>query len=208
MSVDAPDETPDWLNLDPNEEIQWWAGPALPSVADRLAIGIITIPLLGLGLLILAQTLLYLKSTDYVVTNQSLYVKDGILHTNVESIDLDKIQNTNFTQRFMGKQLNFGTIEFSTAGSTGFELAFENIADARTVEDRISQLASGHSDDDPSTDEAPVEELLELLIEELQATRAALESIDSRPRTNDVDAGQIDLGNDPDESASGTEEAE
>ena len=173
---------PEWLSPDEGETVEWVGEPELASKASELVWGILLTPLLGLGLLIAIPAYLQVKNTDYVVTNQSLYTKSGILSTNIQGVELDKIQNTEYSQTFFEKQLGYGTVGVATAGTGGTELEFEAIADAREVQELIRDRAkayrdsAGRSENDP---ERPGEAPMDELADELRRTREALENVDS-----------------------------
>ena len=194
---DAPASTPtdqpvpEWLSLEDDEEIQWIGEPVPVSIVGTAVWGVVlTVVLIGfLILLMLPFSWLSLKNTDYVVTNKSLYVKKGILGTNIESVGLDKIQNTEYSQSFWGKQFGFGSIDISTAGSSGAEISFQNVEDARGVRETISGMVSEygaeHRRSSPTNDEttdptvaADTADRMDELVEELRGTRRAMERIE------------------------------
>lgn len=184
----ADDEVPEWLSLDEDEEIQWLGEPVPVSIVGTAVWGLLlTVVLIGfLILLLLPFSWLSIKNTDYVVTDKTLYVKKGVLGTNIESVALDKIQNTEYSQSFWGKQFGFGSIDISTAGSSGAEISFQNVRNASDVREKISTLsdeyASGRSSAGSDDATAPAigatEEGLAELIDELRATRQAMERIE------------------------------
>lgn len=172
----------EWLSLDDGEEVAWTGEPELASRAGQFATGAIMLPLLGLGLLILVPTYLQVKNTDYVVTNQSLYRKDGVLSTNITSVELDRIQNTEYSQSFTEKLLGYGTVGISTAGSSGTEMEFEGIGDAEEVRDAIRKLSKRYreSGSDAGGDaEGRTADHMAELADELARTREALEAVDA-----------------------------
>jgi membrane protein YdbS with pleckstrin-like domain len=172
----------EWLSLDDGEEVAWTGEPELASRAGQFATGAIMLPLLGLGLLILVPTYLQVKNTDYVVTNQSLYRKDGVLSTNITSVELDRIQNTEYSQSFTEKLLGYGTVGISTAGSSGTEMQFEGIGDAEEVRDAIRKLSKRYreSGGDAGGDaEGRASDHMAELADELARTREALEAVDA-----------------------------
>ncbi|WP_144923250.1 PH domain-containing protein [Halorubrum salsamenti] len=194
---DAPASTPsdravpEWLSLDDDEEIQWIGEPAPVSIVGTAVWGVVlTVVLIGfLILLMLPFSWLSLKNTDYVVTDKSLYVKKGVLGTNIESVALDKIQNTEYSQSFWGKQFGFGSIDISTAGSSGAEVSFRNVDNARSVRETITGLTNEYAAEnrrlsppgdetmEPAVDTATAERMDEL-VEELRGTRRAMERIE------------------------------
>lgn len=185
------DEVPEWVSLDDDEEIRWMGEPVPISIVGTAVWGLIlTVVLIGfLILLTLPLSWLSIKNTDYVITNKSLYVKKGIMSTNIESVGLDKIQNTEFSQSFWGKQFGYGSIEISTAGSSGAEISFQNVRNAGSVRETINTLgneyASGASRSETSGDSTAAATGttgagLDDLIDELRGTRQALERVERR----------------------------
>ncbi|PSP25970.1 hypothetical protein BRC64_12685 [Halobacteriales archaeon QH_10_67_22] len=182
----------DWLSLDPGEEVQWVGGPTNLRIISTVVWGIVLIPfLLGLLILLFAPlTYLNIKNTDYVLTNRSLYVKEGVLSTSIETVDLDRIQNTDFTQSFWGKQLGFGTIEVSTAGSSGADISFSGVEEAREVRDRIARAQREYAGGDRGTSDGTGgggsvgqtagADQLDQVVAELRATREALERVEAK----------------------------
>jgi membrane protein YdbS with pleckstrin-like domain len=205
----------EWLSLEPDEEVVWVGEPTTLRLVGTVVTGILLIPFLIGIIVLLAAPFSYLgiKHTDYVVTNRSLYVKKGVLSTNIESVDLDRIQNTEFTQSFWGKQLGFGTIEVSTAGSAGADISFSDIEDAREVREQVSKVqrefgggsggrdGTGGGERAARARQAASADKLDELVAELRATREALERVEEklseRPRDaagSDDAGGEIDSG--------------
>lgn len=186
MSVPDDDARPTWLSLDPDETVEWVGEPAFVSVVPAILVGILFVPLLGIGLLIIVGAVLSVKNTDYVATSESLYVKRGILSTNIESIGLDKIQNTEYYQSFPGKQFGYGSIDVSTAGSSGAEITFRAVADAAETRELVNRLSNraGRRTGAESIDESPDEPWVDDLLAELTATREALESVERALRAD------------------------
>jgi len=183
--AEATETPPEWLSLDPGEELVWTGRPAFETLYGQLVTGaLLTVVLIGF-LILLGVPFAYLRiqNTDYVVTTESLYVKSGIFSTNIETVDVGRIQNTEYNRSFWGKQFDYGTISISTAGSSGAEISFEGIPDAPAVRDRITELQRHHAGRGDAGDESDAEtpasaEQLTELIEEVRATREAFERIE------------------------------
>lgn len=129
----------DWVSFDDDEEILWHGAPDELSMVPAVLVGIPLIPLIGIGLIIIAASYLQIKHTDYVVTNKRLYKKQGMLSRNVIKIDVDKIQNLSFKQGVLGNLLGFGSVEISTAGGGGVQMRFRWIEEPREVHDLITK---------------------------------------------------------------------
>lgn len=192
LSTDG--ELPEWLSLDDDEEIVWIGQPAFETLYGTIVTGVALLVVLVGVLILLGVPFSYVRitHTDYVATNKSLYVKRGVFSTNIETIDLDRIQNTEFNQSFWGTRFGYGKILISTAGSSGAEITFDGIPDAPTVRDRINELRNERRErrDDGTGGvrasagsagqvAAPATEAqLDELIEEVRATREAFERIE------------------------------
>ena len=196
---------PEWLSLDPDEEVVWTGQPAFETLYGTIATGLVlTVVLIGF-LILLGVPFAYfrIQNTEYVVTTQSLYVKQGIFSTNIETVDLDRIQNTEFNRSFWGKQFDYGSISISTAGSSGAEISFDGIPDAPAVRDRITELKRQRTEREGGEGEggdrpASADQLAEL-IEEVRATREAFERIERRLADGEGDGGGED--DDPDDQS-------
>ncbi|MFB6081171.1 MAG: PH domain-containing protein [Haloferacaceae archaeon] len=184
----------EWFSPDPDEEVIWAGQPAFETLYGTIATGLVLAVVLIGFLILLAVPLSYLgiRNTDYVVTTKSLYVKSGVLSTNIETVDLHRIQNTEYSQSFWGKRFGYGRIAISTAGSSGAEITFKGIPDAKAVRDRIAELQTSRGrrgDDgtaggrgsgergDAAAQPASADRIDEL-IAEMRATREAFERIE------------------------------
>jgi len=215
-SESDPDEAapPEWLSLDPGEEIVWMGRPAFETLYGTILSGLLlTVVLIGF-LILLGVPFAYLRiqNTDYVVTTESLYVKSGVFSTNIETVDLDRIQNTEYNRSFWGKQFDYGSISISTAGSSGAEISFDGIPDAPAVRDRITELQRRRAErgDRPGPDgdrarDAPASaDQLAELVEEVRATREAFERIERHLVDGELASeGTVDEGSNGDDERSG-----
>lgn len=192
---------PEWLSLDPGEEVVWIGRPAFETLYGTILSGLLlTVVLIGFLILVgVPFAYLRIQNTDYVVTTESLYVKSGVFSTNIETVDLDRIQNTEYNRSFWGKQFGYGSISISTAGSSGAEISFDGIPDAPAVRDRVTELQrrhSGRGDDGTGGDRegatpASADQLAEL-IEEVRATREAFERIERHLVDGELPASAAD----------------
>lgn len=153
----------DWINLDEGEEVLWEGEPRMKSIIPALIIGIPT-SIIGIGLLIIIGAYLQIKNTSFVVTDQGLYKKQGVISRSVQKIGFDKVQNISFSQGIFGTQFDYGNIEISTAGGSGVEMRFNSINNPREVEKIINKhLQKERKDTETREGEDPVvEELKEI----------------------------------------------
>lgn len=129
----------DWLSLDSGEGIIWQGQPRTKSIIPAVIIGLPT-ALLGIGIFIILGAYLSVKNTEYVVTDEGVYVKKGILSRSVQKIGFDKVQNISFSQGILGNHFGYGSIEISTAGGSGVEMRFRSIENPKDVQEKINNL--------------------------------------------------------------------
>jgi uncharacterized membrane protein YdbT with pleckstrin-like domain len=135
------------MDLHPDEEIVFEGHPSwravlsfyIGGVAGALVIAVIlwlaasaflaiVVGAVLIALVILAG-LIKRTATDYMVTNQRLYIRRGILSKKVQQTRIDRVQNVNTEQRFRDRLLRVGTVDFDTAGTDDSEFRFVGISD-------------------------------------------------------------------------------
>jgi membrane protein YdbS with pleckstrin-like domain len=185
----------EWLSLDDDETIVWSGGPDRRTLIPAFAIGI-PLSLVLIGLVIIVAESLRVRNTHYVVTDSAVYKKTGVLSRDVKRIDHEKVQDISYNQSALGATFGYGTVELTTAGGSGVEMAFKAVPDPRTVQQRISEQLKRHWGSD---DGGPREDVLEEILAELRAIRTAVDapepnsSADSAP----PESGTRDAGEKP-----------
>ena len=61
---------------------------------------------------------------DYVVTNQRIRIRRGILSRREQSTFIERVQNINTSQSLLERLLGVGTVDFDTAGTEAKEASF------------------------------------------------------------------------------------
>jgi uncharacterized membrane protein YdbT with pleckstrin-like domain len=86
-------------------------------------------------------------ATDYMVSNQRLYIRRGIFAKHVQQTRVDRIQNVNTDQRFRDRILRVGTVDFDTAGTDDSDFKFVGISNpvrvAQEVDRALRDLGAG-----------------------------------------------------------------
>lgn len=160
----------DWVSLDSDEKVEWSGKPRIVSIIPAIVMGVVLLPLAGLGMVVMLASYLQIKNTDFVVTNQGLYRKQGVLSRSVQKIGFDKVQNISFNQGVLGKYFGYGNVAISTAGGSGIEMSFNSIESPKEVQELINRhIRSG--DEDKRTER---EIMLEML-DELKKIREIVE---------------------------------
>ena len=175
----------EWLTLDDGEEVLWASTPHKSSLVSALVIGI-PLSFVLIGIPILVGAYLSFKNTNYVVTTRGLYRKRGIVSRDVKQIGFDKVQNISYSQTAIGARLGYGTVEISTAGSSGVELRFRNIPTPAGIQELISREIERREDDNRET-EGDVDDTLDAILTELRGIRQALDGEIADAETDEAD---------------------
>ena len=101
--------------------VSGWA--PVPSII----IGIITIPLFGLGIIIILSAVFTYISTELAVTNKRVVAKTGFIKRSTIELNLSKVESIQVHQGLFGRILNYGSLVVSGAGNP--QAPIPNIAD-------------------------------------------------------------------------------
>ena len=91
----------------------------------------------GIGVVVLAVVLVigFLRrwGTTYVVTNERLNIRRGILARRTQETRLERVQNVNTEQGVLDRLLQIGTVDFDTAGTDDSDFTFAGVAQPEKV---------------------------------------------------------------------------
>jgi uncharacterized membrane protein YdbT with pleckstrin-like domain len=104
---------------------------AIVALAASVAIGVIV----GVVLIALVILVGFVKrmATTYMVSNQRLYIRRGILAKRVQQTRIDRVQNVNTDQSLMQRILRVGTVDFDTAGTDDSDFTFHGLSNPSRV---------------------------------------------------------------------------
>ena len=122
------------------EEILWQGGRSPLSLLSYWIVGVLTLPLLGFGLIIILLGVIKIYRKRYYITNERIKSEVGFLSRVMRDAELDKIQDTLVTQNIFGRLLNYGDLHFSTAGSGGYEIYFQSVANPEDIKSKVRDL--------------------------------------------------------------------
>jgi uncharacterized membrane protein YdbT with pleckstrin-like domain len=96
------------------------------ALAASVGVGILV------GAVLLAIALLYgfikRMATVYMVSNQRLFIRRGILSKRVQQTRIDRVQNVNTDQSLLERILRVGKVDFDTAGTDDSDFVFAGIS--------------------------------------------------------------------------------
>ena len=101
------------------------------ALAATLAVGIAV----GVALVLLGVLVGFIRrmATVYMVTNQRLYIRRGILAKRVQQTRIDRVQNVNTDQSLVDRILHVGKVDFDTAGTDDSDFVFAGVSNPSEV---------------------------------------------------------------------------
>jgi len=132
-----------------SEDILWeghanfwrYAGQIFWSILIGLIVAVFTF---GIGLLIMPfwWWAIYAerKKRKYIVTNKRVKVEFGLFTKSTKEVRIRDIKSINVVKKGMAGLFGIGTLEFSSAGGSGVEVAFEAINNAQKIKDMVADL--------------------------------------------------------------------
>ena len=107
------------------------AGFAASLIEDDSTLGVAV----GVGVFVVVLIVGFIKriATQYLVTNERLHIRRGLIARHVQETRLERVQNVNTDQGVMERILQIGTVDFDTAGTTDSDFSFTGIAQPERV---------------------------------------------------------------------------
>jgi uncharacterized membrane protein YdbT with pleckstrin-like domain len=91
---------------------------SLWSMWHLIALGIVLLPLFGLGLIFLVMAYVRYRSTELAVTTKRVIVKHGFIRRQTVEINLGKVESIQVDQGVVGRLFDFGTLVISGTGTS------------------------------------------------------------------------------------------
>jgi uncharacterized membrane protein YdbT with pleckstrin-like domain len=117
------------LAIVPSGDMQQWL---------RLAIGVVGA--IVLVWFVLAPVLVW-KTTHYVITNQRVLIRTGVLNHTGRDIPMQRINDVAFEQTLLDRIIGAGTLQVESAGETG-QTVLKNIPHSDKVQQTINHLVN------------------------------------------------------------------
>src|SRR5438105_72676 len=105
-------------NLMSEEIVRYRASVSKWSLAPLIIIGVLLLPLLGLGLLLFLAAWIKYRTTEFAVTDRRIIAKTGLVSRKTIEMFLDKIESLNVDQGILGRVLDYGSVTIRGTGST------------------------------------------------------------------------------------------
>ena len=131
---------PSWRGL-----LSFYLGGVAGAVVIAVVVGLVTSFFVGLvaGVVLVTAVLAFglfkRMSTTYLVSNQRLYIRRGMLSKREQQTRIDRVQNVNTEQSLRERMLRVGTVDFDTAGTDDSEFRFVGIASPAEVVNAVDR---------------------------------------------------------------------
>ena len=103
----------------------------------------------GIGVVVLAVVLVigFLRrwGTTYVVTNERLNIRRGILARRTQETRLERVQNVNYRQSVFQRVMQIGDVDFDTAATDDYNFVFVGVAEPAAVVHSVDQATGTHT---------------------------------------------------------------
>ena len=144
------------IPVDASESVEWTGRPRITTILPAVVVGVL-IAVGGVAASVIGETLLFLvfvpfalaipvwqyfalQGVQYIVTDEALYVKRGVLARSVTQANLETVQNSSFEQDITGSIFGYGSVTFEIAG--GDDLSFRAIEDPRSIRGLVDRAVS------------------------------------------------------------------
>lgn len=113
------------------------AGPVLASPFSPLFVPALVLVLLAPA----AFRWLALENTELAITDQRVYLRRGIVSTNVNQVAYDKVTDISYNEGVLGRLLGYATLEVNTSGSTAKPIKVPGLTEGLALK-RLIERAS------------------------------------------------------------------
>ena len=89
---------------------------SLWSLWHLFALGLLLLPVFGLGLIFWVLAYVRYKTTELAITTKRVIVKHGFIRRRTVEININKVESIQVDQEILGRMFNFGTLVVAGAG--------------------------------------------------------------------------------------------
>lgn len=89
---------------------------SLWSLSHLFALGIVLLPVFGIGLIFLVVAYVRYKTTELAITSKRVIAKFGFISRRTVEINIKKVESIQVDQGILGRVFNYGTLVISGAG--------------------------------------------------------------------------------------------
>ena len=103
--------------LTKDEVVQYEGRISLWSLTHLIVLGVLLLPLYGVGLILLAMAFIRYKTTELAFTNKRVIAKFGFISRQTVELYIPKVESIQVHQGILGRIFNYGSLIISGAGN-------------------------------------------------------------------------------------------
>ena len=119
--------------------------PAWRNYILELILGIVLLPVYGIGIFFLIYPIYQRLSNSYLIENGRVENRKGIISRDISSINLKNLRSINLKQGIFQRIVGTGNLEFSSSGGGGVEVVFFGVKKPLYLKRKIEDFAEDHS---------------------------------------------------------------
>ena len=112
--------------------------PAWRSYPKNLILGILLLPLFGVGIVFLVMMAWDRWNKLYTITNKRVVVRHGVFSRFIDEVDIPHIRSMNLDQRALERLLGYGDLLIDASGNAGAEIVMKGISRPELIRDLIT----------------------------------------------------------------------
>ena len=89
---------------------------SLWSLTHLFVLGIVLLPVFGLGLIFLVMAYIKYKTTELAITSKRVIAKFGFISRRTVELNINRVESIQVDQGILGRIFNYGTLVISGAG--------------------------------------------------------------------------------------------
>ncbi|MEW8002398.1 MAG: PH domain-containing protein [Candidatus Thiodiazotropha sp.] len=99
------------------ENVEYQAKVSIWSMIPLFVLGLILLPLFGIGLIFWIVAVLRYMTTELAITNKKIIAKFGFIKRDTIELLLSKAESVQVNQSILGRMFNYGSVVVSGAGN-------------------------------------------------------------------------------------------
>ncbi|MBA6254409.1 MULTISPECIES: PH domain-containing protein [unclassified Colwellia] len=103
-------------NLIKDEEVVYEGKTSVWSLLPKILIGLLLLPVYGIGLIFWASAAIAYYTTELAITNKRVIAKFGLIRRDTVEMNISKVESIQVEQGIIGRIFNFGSIVVAGAG--------------------------------------------------------------------------------------------
>jgi uncharacterized membrane protein YdbT with pleckstrin-like domain len=103
------------------------------AISGSVEAGWVALVVLVAFVLVLLVGLLRRMRTTYTITSRRLTIETGLVARDLRETRLERLQNVASRQSLLERVLRVGTVDFDTAGGSGYDFAFHGVENPKQI---------------------------------------------------------------------------